>query len=181
MTSGETNDLWPSLDADPKPRLFYQVMVDNQSQPRIWSSQVGTFFQTDLSRLGGTQPRVSPKGDAVLFSLVNDATGNRDIYRMSDTGADITNLTGSPQSDDTDAVWNKDGTRIAFASNRAMDEQGRRHYDIWIMDLSSPERAIRVTSNASHDDSPLWDPSGRAIYFRSNRGGQWNIWKVDVP
>jgi dipeptidyl aminopeptidase/acylaminoacyl peptidase len=49
LTAGDTNDLWPSLDADPKPRLFYQVMVDNQSQPRIWSSQVGTFFQAGRS------------------------------------------------------------------------------------------------------------------------------------
>jgi Tol biopolymer transport system component len=100
---------------------------------------------------------------------------------MSHTGAGVVNLTGSAESDDADGVWNKDGTRIAFTSNRALDEEGRRHYDIWVMDMNSPERPMRITSNASHDDLPLWDPSGRAIYFRSNRGGQWNIWRIDLP
>jgi hypothetical protein len=26
----------------------------------------------------------------------------------------------------------------------------------------------------------VWDPGGNAIYFRSNRGGEWGIWKVNV-
>ena len=44
-----------------------------------------------------------------------------------------------------------------------------------------PERPVQVTTNGSHDDCPAWDPSGQTIYFRSNRGGEWAIWKIDVP
>ena len=45
-------------------------------------------------------------------------------------------------------------------------------------DLSKPERPIQITTNGSFDDHPSWDPTGNAIYFRSNRGGEWAIWKI---
>jgi Tol biopolymer transport system component len=44
--------------------------------------------------------------------------------------------------------------------------------------VARPDRPIQVTTNGSWDDHPAWDPAGAAIYFRSNRGGDWNIWKV---
>jgi hypothetical protein len=37
-----------------------------------------------------------------------------------------------------------------------------------------------VTRNESWDDGPAWDATGRTLFFRSNRGGQWGIWKIDV-
>src|SRR5204863_1520971 len=30
LTTGDSNDLWPSIDNDPKPRLFYQSSVDTR-------------------------------------------------------------------------------------------------------------------------------------------------------
>ena len=86
----------------------------------------------------------------------------------------------SPDSDEYDAVWSQDGTRIAYVSDRGTDDDNRNNYDIWILDLSQPERPIRVTRNGSWDDCPAWDPSGKFICFRSNRGGSWAIWKIAV-
>ncbi|MGH7176877.1 MAG: PEGA domain-containing protein, partial [Tepidisphaeraceae bacterium] len=105
LTTGDSNDLWPSLDSDPKPRLFYQAMIDTRPDPRVYNTQVGTIFQTDLTQLAGTQPRVSPKNDAVLFEVVNEKTGKRDICRMSDRGGEVVNLTNTPDVDEFDAVW----------------------------------------------------------------------------
>jgi hypothetical protein len=178
MTSGDSHDLWPSIDSDPKPRLFYQSMVDTRGDARLYMTQVGTIFQTELSQLGGTQPRVSPKNDAVVFCVVNERTGKRDIYRMSDTGESPENLTNTPDVDECDPVWSKDGSRLAFASDRAVDAEQQHNYDIWIMDLSDPANPVQLTTNGSHDDMPAWDPSGYAVYFRSNRGGVWNVWKL---
>jgi hypothetical protein len=180
LTSGETNDLWPNLDSEPKPRLFYQSMIDTRADPRIFSTQLGTVSRTDLTPLGGMQPRVSPKGDTILFSAVNEKTGKRDLYRMSDRGGAAQNLTNTPDVDEFDAVWNKDGSRIAFVSDRAVDEDNRRQLDIWVMDPGRPDQPTQVTTNASHDDSPAWDESGRTIYYRSNRGGDWNVWRIAV-
>ncbi|MCS7033950.1 MAG: hypothetical protein NZ561_08135, partial [Phycisphaerae bacterium] len=180
LTSGESHDLWPSMDSDPKPRLFYQALFDTRPDPRLFAAQLGTVARTDLTTMGGTQPRINPKNDAILFASVNEKTGKRDLFRMSDRGGVPENLTNTPDIDEFDAVWNKDGSRIAFVSDRGVDEDQRNNYDIWVMDLARPDQPIQITTNPSHDDCPAWDPSGQFIYFRSNRGGEWNIWKINA-
>jgi Tol biopolymer transport system component len=180
LTLGDTNDLWPSVDADPKPRLYYERLVDTRPDPRLYMTQLGTTIRTDLTTQSGMQPRVNPKGDSIVFTHVNPKTGKRDIYRMSNKGGTMENHTNTPDDDESDPVWNRDGTKIAFASNRGMNEEKQHNYDIWVLDLSRSERAVQVSSNGSWDDCPAWDPNGGAIYFRSNRGGEWGIWKINV-
>jgi TolB protein len=178
LTTGDTNDLWPTIDSDPKPRLFYQACVDTRPDPRIYMTALGTTTRTDMTQMSGSQPRVSPKADSVVFTAVNDKTGKRDIYLMPDRGGVPRNLTNTPDIDEFDPSWNKDGTRIAFVSDAGVDEERRQNLDIWSIELSKPERPIQVTTNGSWDDHPAWDPGGTQIYFRSNRGGEWAIWKV---
>jgi Tol biopolymer transport system component len=178
LTSGNTNDLWPTIDSDPKKRLFYQAMVDTRPDPRIYMTQLGTTTLTDMTQMSGAQPRVSPKADAVVFTAVNDKTGKRDIYMMPDRGGVPRNLTNTPDIDEFDPAWNKDATRLAFVSDAGVDEDRRQNLDIWVMDVSRPERPVQITTNGSYDDHPAWDPTGNSIYFRSNRGGEWAIWKI---
>jgi len=178
LTSGNTNDLWPTIDSDPKKRLFYQAMVDTRPDPRIYMTQRGATTLTDMTQMSGAQPRVSPRADAVVFTAVNDKTGKRDIYMMPDRGGVPRNLTNTPDIDEFDPAWNKDATRLAFVSDAAVDEDRRQNLDLWVLDISRPERPAQVTTNGSHDDHPAWDPLGNNIYFRSNRGGDWAIWKV---
>ena len=180
LTSGDTSDLWPSIDSDPRPRLYYEALVDSRPDPRLYMSQLGTTLRTDLTQGGGEQPRVSPKADAVIFTRPNPKTGKREIYRISDRGGAAGNLTASPEFDNYDPVWSKDGNKIAFASDRGVDADGRHNYDIWVADLRHPEQPTQVTTNGSWDDCPAWDPSGKYLYFRSNRGGGWAIWRIDV-
>ncbi len=179
-TTGETNDLWPSVDAEAKPRLFYQAHIDTRSDPRLYMTQIGTSLQTDLTRLGGLMPRVSPKGDSVVYVQPNERTGKRDIYRVSDKGGSAENLTNDG-SDNTDPNWNFSGSQIVFASDRGKDsEDSRNNFDIWVVDVGSSRQAKQITSNGSVDDMPAFDPSGDYVYFRSNRGGVWGIWRVAV-
>jgi Tol biopolymer transport system component len=178
LTRGDTNDLWPTIDNDPRQRLFYQANVDTRPDSRIYVTQRGSTTLTDLTPMSGQQPRVSPKADAVVFTAFNDKTGKRDIYLMPDKGGVPRNLTNTPDIDEFDPAWNKDGTRLAFVSDAGVDEDRRQNLDIWVMDLSRPERPAQITTNGSHDDHPAWDPAGNSIYFRSNRGGEWAIWKV---
>jgi Tol biopolymer transport system component len=181
LTAGESNDLWPSVDSDPRPRVFYQAMVDTRADPRLFVSQRNTYFQKDLlPSFSGTQPRVSPKNDAILFASVNDRTGKRDIYQVSDRGGAPVNLTDTADADETDASWSRDGSRVAFATDRHHDDQGKPQYDIWILDLAKPNEPVQITASGSRDDCPILDLTGTSIYFRSNRGGVWGIWKMPV-
>jgi len=156
------------------------VGVSPWAMAQLPANQVGTVFRQDLAPQGGLQPRINPKNDAVILSAVNEKTGKRDLWKMSDKGGLPENLTNTPDVDEFDAAWNKDGTKIAFASDRAVDEKGRNNLDIWVMDVSHPQQPLQITSNASQDDGPQWDASGNAIYFRSNRSGEWGIWKISV-
>lgn len=180
MAGSDTCDLWPVQDSDPEPRLFYEARVDGRADPRIYMTQLGTVFQTDITQLSGMQPRINPKNDTLIFVSANEKSGKRDLYRMSDRGGASENLTNTPDTDDRDPSWSKDGARIAFAADSAVDGEGRKQYDIWILDPNAPQSPVQVTTNPSQDDCPVWDPTGEAIYFRSNRGGEWGIWKITV-
>ena len=172
LTAGDTNDLWPNIDADPKPRLFYQTLVG--PDPKLFWCPVGTTLRTEMT--DGTQPRVSPRADSLCFAMVNQRTGKRDIFTMTDGGQKIQNITNTPDFDECNPSWNKDGSIIAYASDRGTDADKNHNYDIWTQDTRS-ETPVQVTTNGSHDDHPIWDNNNN-IYFRSNRGGEWNVWKI---
>ena len=181
LTLGDTDDLWPSVDAEAKPRLFYEALVETRPDPRLYMTELSTIFQTDLTpRSGGTQPRVSPRGDALAFSAANARTSRRDVFRVPDRGGVEENLTNAPDSDDKDPAWNLNGGQIVFASDRETDPNQRRNYDLYVIDPNNPAKPRQLTANPSHDDRPVWDPSGEAVYFRSNRGGTWGIWRLPV-
>ena len=129
--------------------------------------------------MSGLQPRVSPKNDAVLFAAPGD-NGKRDIYRMSDQGGAPENLTNTPDADEFDASWSRDGSRIVFTSDRGTDPNGRHNYDIWMINANKPGEPIQLTTNGSQDDCPVFDVSGTTVFFRSNRGGSWQIWKMQI-
>ena len=60
--------------------------------------------------------------------------------------------------------------------DQGRDNQGVRNNDIWIMDLEGGQKT-QLTTNGSWDDFPVWNFKDNFIYFRSNRGGNWNIWR----
>jgi WD40-like Beta Propeller Repeat/PEGA domain len=180
-TSGFTNDLWPTMDSDPKANIYCESYTDRQDLPRIYKAQVGTIVQADLGVEGAHQPRINPTNDTVLFSEYNAKTGKRDIFTVGVNGGITTNLTNTPDADEYDAVWDRSGARIAYVSDLGEDKNKQHNANIWARDLDTPNSvAKQITFNVSQDDCPVWDPSGRAIYFRSNRGGEWGIWKIEL-
>ncbi len=180
LTTGDTYDLWPSIDSDPKPRLYYVRLIDSRPDARLFMTQLGTTTRTDLTTFSGTQPRVSPKADSVIFVSTNDKTGKRDICRMSDHGGVPENLTNSPDADEFDPAISRDGSRVAYVSDRAVNSEGQHYNSLWVMNLADPSSPTQITLNGSWDDSPAWDANGNYLYFRSNRGGEWGIWKIAV-
>jgi hypothetical protein len=191
LTEGDEQDLWPMIDAAPKPRLFYEVMSDSQPDPQLYVAPVDARSRTDLAAIPVMQPRVSPRADSLVFTSINQRTGNREIYRISDHGGMPVDVINDPDCECYDPAWSRDGGMLAYASDHAfatypvfengqITEVRRRNPDIWFVDLANSGKPQQVTTNGSIDDCPAWDPSGDSIYFRSNRGGLWGIWKISV-
>ena len=177
LTAGNSDMLWPTLDTSAKPRVFCQALVPNQDTPRIYSTQVGTIFETDLVNGGGFQPRLSPRNDALAFVQFNSQTRKTDIFKIGDKGGVVQKLTDTADQSERDPAWSPDGTKIAMTveSNNATNTGTQT--DVYLVDANGGNlRAI--TMNDAIDDMPIWAPTGDAVYFRSNRGGKWDLWKI---
>jgi hypothetical protein len=184
-----TLDLWPTLDSSPRQRLFVESRtVGDPRGPRITAIDPTTGQRTDLGEVG-VQPRISPRADAVVFVRADPRTGKRDLYILRDLtgqgGGKAVNLTNSPDEDDFDPAWSKDGSRIAWASDRPVRAPaggaagaGIGDTNIWVMDVATPDAAMPLTASPAGDDNPAWSGDDEAVYFRSNRGGVWAVWRT---
>jgi TolB protein len=118
-------------------------------------------------------PDVSRDGTMIVFASTQHRP-SPDIYIKPVDGRVITQLTSDPAADVMPRL-SPDGTRVAFASNRA------GNWDIYIMPITGG-KAVQVTSSASDELHPSWSPDGsQLVYSRlGEMSGQWEIWVTDV-
>ena len=111
--------------------------------------------------------QASPTGEIVFAS---NRGGNFDIFRMTDDGANVFNLTNHP-ADDTAPVWTPDG-RIVFVSTR----EGEPH--LYIMNAEGGD-VTRLTFEGIND-LPSVSPDGAKIAFVRNSDGSNEIWVMNI-
>ena len=135
--------------------------------------------EKEVSQLldNGEFPQVSLEGEVIFLRRISEHNDNRQIYRMSGNGANLTRLTANEDYDISSAAWSPDGKWIVFAANGDKNADGIANYSLYLMDRSA-RRTIRLTTNGSWDDCPSWNHAGLEIFFRSNRGGHWRIWRL---
>jgi eukaryotic-like serine/threonine-protein kinase len=138
----------------------------------VWTVDVATRKESRLVE-NAANPSYSPDG----ARLAVDASwaGPRRIW--------ITDASGhNPQQATTDVSeavdhmrprWSPDGKRIVFQNIE------RTKFDVRVADLAS-KQLTWVTNDLPRDVQPVWSPSGRFIYFTSDRAGGLNLWRVAV-
>lgn len=111
----------------------------------------------------------SPDGKSVVFQSTR--SGNFEIWRAHADGTGVlqlTNLrgpvTGTPR-------WSPDGAEIVF------DSRPNGNADILVVGANG-QNARPVVAEQSNDAVPSFSRDGRWIYFASDRGGTWNVWKI---
>ena len=100
-------------------------------------------------------PAISPDGSTIVFSHRGD------LWRVSATGGTATPLT-LHAAHDTAPVWSRDGSRIAFASDRY------GNFDVWVIPASGGE-ATRLTFHSADDRPTAFTPGDEAVLFSSAR------------
>ncbi len=175
----DTMDLYPVLDSEPQPRLYYQSYVNSRSTAVLNMNPLGTPFETDLTTNGGEHPRIDPRNARVVFSRPDEQTGLHDIFIMDAAGGFATNLTNTPDVDERHPAFSPNGGQIVFAAQNGANPLAQLQYDLVLLDLNDSTRRL-LTTNLSHDDHPVFAPTNDAVYFRSNRGGAWGIWRVEL-
>lgn len=126
-------------------------------------SEVGRDFDPDLDA----------GGEWIVFASTRHHVRPA-LYLKRRDGVAVTQLTSDPASD-IQPMFSPDGSRIAFASDRAGS------WDIWIMDLNGGP-PVQVTAGDADDVHPSWSPDGTKLVYcsLSVMSGQWELWLADV-
>ena len=94
-----------------------------------------------------TQPRWSPKGDTIVYTV---RAGVHDLWAVDATGANPRRLTGGTR-DNQGATWAPNGRHLAFQSNR----NGRWQVFAMLADGTAQEP---LTRGPGEFTSPAWSP-----------------------
>jgi len=128
------------------------------------------------------QPSWSPDGATIIYAS-NRPDGNWDLWTVVVANGNRAELVSDPDpalagSEERWPVYDPTGSgRVAFESY----DKRSRDSDIWLRQADGT--LVRLVGDATDtfvDGAPWWSNDGLRIYFHSNRGGDYDIWSVEV-
>lgn len=152
------------------------------AQPQLSTVKIDgalpTQFQITASEVSHREPT------KIYFTRPDQSNGKQQIYSVEPDGrletaliSDVSFLNANcfnPVASFTNPV------RILFVSDRDVDGQGRRNNNIYVMNADGSQ-IQQLTANGSDDVQPAWSPTDPAtVYFLSNRGGVYNLWRLRI-
>ncbi|HEY8749654.1 MAG TPA: hypothetical protein VIM11_16845 [Tepidisphaeraceae bacterium] len=178
ITSSDSLDFFPSGGQQ---SIAYTSIPRRAKSPEIWLCRPDGGEPSLITE--GEAPQIAPSGDKILYTRLWTAPGGkqsvRQLWIMNINGGVATQLTHNKDFDVIDPKWDSDGKWIVYSSNEGKDARGVHNFDIWLA-TADGRQTLQLTSDGSDDTSPSFDRSGNFIYFRSNRGGFWNVWRCEL-
>jgi serine/threonine-protein kinase len=106
------------FDVSKEGTLVYLVDTPGIRASLVWVDRHGKATPVTEERNAYMVPRLSPDGDRIAFTVLDEETGQRDVWVLDRNRGTRTRLTfGEGLS--TDPVWSPDGRTVAFASTRS--------------------------------------------------------------
>jgi serine/threonine-protein kinase len=183
LTEGEYDNIQATWTPDQRAVLFVRAsrpLVRLQPGDVFGQFDGGDIWRRDIEsgredRLveDAYNPAASPDGRRMAFDATR--SGTRRIWVTDEQGRNALQVS----LDSSEAVthvlprWSPDGKRIVY------QEIEHTRFDIRVVDVAT-RATVSVTDDDFQDVNPVWDGSGRAIYFSSYRAGGMNLWRVPV-
>ena len=123
------------------------------------------------------RPEVSPNGATVAFqSYDHDNGGYFHIALVNSDGTGLRRLTNG-NFDHREPIWSRDGTKVAFASDRPtgqfrppLTDAALGSYNIWSANAVTGELKLWANTLTAEEAEPTWSPDATEIaYVVSNR------------
>ena len=181
LTNFNSVVLSPSVSLD-NSKVMFSVIA---SKKEISKSKVRIVKNIDLKMMDLRTKSISTISDrpginsGAIFSKNPDViyltlsfSGNADIYEIRVKSNEMKKIT-SHYADDVDPSISRDGTLMAFLSNRA----GRAH--IYTMDPSDTERNVkRISFVGQFNATPRFSPDGKEIVFTSWVDNGFDLYRI---
>ncbi|MFO8115563.1 MAG: prolyl oligopeptidase family serine peptidase [Halorubrum sp.] len=122
-----------------------------------------------------TSPRVSPDGETI--ALYYDVTGRNELHLFDPDTERLTQLSDGevPRSVRAGFEWDPSGDRLFYHRDESGDEQ----HDVWAMTLDGESEPIVEMEGQIRLQDVSED--GETLLFGSNRDGQMNLYRHDLP
>jgi dipeptidyl aminopeptidase/acylaminoacyl peptidase len=113
-------------------------------------------------------PVPSPDGKWAVFSVTqpayNAADSTSDLWIDPTDGSAGTRRFKNSKGPESGPAWSPDSKRIAFSAKREGDEAAQ----IYVLDISQPGEAVRISSLSTGAYSPVFSPDGAKLLFQSS-------------
>ena len=113
-------------------------------------------------------PVPSPDGKWAVFSVTepsyNAADNSSDLWIVATDGSHPPRRLTNSKGPESGPAWSPDSKRIAFSAKREGDEAAQ----IYILDISQPGEAVRISSLSTGAFSPVFSPDGASLLFQSS-------------
>jgi Tol biopolymer transport system component len=183
LTHGDADELQPAWSPDGSKILFVRAHdVSLKLQP---GDMFGMFLNGDLWQFDLRSEKETPVlSDAYNPAWAPDGTqiavdaswaGPRRIWVLDGEGHNPQQVTTDSSEEVAHVAprFSPDGRKVVFQNIE------RTKFDIRVVNLDSKQLSW-ITNDVASDTRPVWSPSGKFIYFTSDRGGGWNIWRAPV-
>lgn len=147
-------------------RSIHRINADGSDHQRL-----------TLSGKDERDPSWSPDGMFIVYA--SNENGTYDLWIHDVTGATDYLLIASTR-DQLRPSWSPDGNWIAYVSNEDLDNE------IMVIPVSVVDGNVVAgspapkTSNTDNDFNPCWSPDSSSIAFQSTRGGNTDIYRMDL-